>query len=85
MDIPEKYRSIDAYRATVGHKINHSFTPNCVWGNMLHPVFGRIPSITALTDIKTGRHDILVMERPRQAHLTINLQVRSSPVTTGTT
>lgn len=29
MDIPEAERSTSVYRASLGHKIQHSFSPNC--------------------------------------------------------
>jgi len=51
MDLPPKYHRYENYRATVGHKLNHSFTPNCAWSNADHPCFGFVPSIVALEDI----------------------------------
>lgn len=54
MDIPPHYVSVENYRATLGHKINHSFTPNCGWETIQHPVFGKIPSVVALADVKKG-------------------------------
>ena len=29
MDIPPEYVSLNKYTASLGHKINHSFDPNC--------------------------------------------------------
>ena len=29
MDIPEDMRQTSQYRATLGHKVQHSFQPNC--------------------------------------------------------
>ena len=46
-----QYHRYENYRATVGHKLNHSFTPNCAWSNADHPCFGFVPSIVALEDI----------------------------------
>ena len=54
MDIPPHYVSLENYRATLAHKINHSFTPNCGWDTIEHPVFGKIPSVVALTDVQRG-------------------------------
>ena len=54
MDIPAEYRSWDAYRVTSGHKVNHSFTPNCDFGTFFHPRFGRIPCIKTLQELKGG-------------------------------
>ena len=54
LDIPPKCASLNNYRASLGHKINHSFQPNCKWDQIIHPVFGRIPSIVTLMDLKAG-------------------------------
>ena len=43
MDIPPKYVSRDNYRATLGHKMNHSFQSNCFEWFFDHPRFGVIP------------------------------------------
>ena len=51
MDIPEEYICLNNYRASLGHKINHSFKPNCKWEVIEHPVFGRIPKIITLVDV----------------------------------
>ena len=37
VDIPAEYSSIDAYRATLGHKANHSKDPNCKYDVFYHP------------------------------------------------
>ena len=29
VDVPENYRKLEEYRATMAHKSNHSFNPNC--------------------------------------------------------
>ncbi|TRY75439.1 hypothetical protein TCAL_09504 [Tigriopus californicus] len=52
MDLPPEFISIENYRASLGHKINHSFAPNCAWDVVEHPVFGRIPRIVTLRDIE---------------------------------
>ena len=54
MDIPPHYVNVENYRATLAHKINHSFNPNCGWDTIQHPVFGKIPSVVALADIERG-------------------------------
>ena len=54
LDIPPECVSLENYRASLGHKINHSFQPNCKWDQMLHPTFGRIPSVITLMDLKAG-------------------------------
>uniref|UniRef100_A0A0K2UF62 SET domain containing (Lysine methyltransferase) 7 [Danio rerio] n=1 Tax=Lepeophtheirus salmonis TaxID=72036 RepID=A0A0K2UF62_LEPSM len=54
MDIPPGYECSKKYQASFGHKINHSFNPNCGWDTIQHPCFGRIPKLVALTDISEG-------------------------------
>ena len=54
MDIPPECVSLNNYRASLGHKLNHSFQPNCKWDTILHPTFGRIPAIKTLMDLKAG-------------------------------
>merc|ERR1711963_439775 len=47
--------NISKYRATIGHKINHSFTKtNTKFGHVYHPRFGQIRSIVATKDIQKG-------------------------------
>jgi len=55
MDLPKELRSLDKYCATLGHKINHSFEPNCRFGKFLHPVYGPIPSVVTTQFIPEGR------------------------------
>ena len=52
MDIPSEYVSLDNYCATLGHKINHSFRPNCEEWFFDHPRFGLVPCERAKKDIK---------------------------------
>jgi len=54
MDLPPKYHSSENYTATLAHKLNHSFTPNCRWSNMEHPCYGLVPAILTLDAIKEG-------------------------------
>jgi len=54
MDIPPKYQSSEHYCATLAHKLNHSFTPNCTWANADHPCFGFVPSIVTLEEVRKG-------------------------------
>ena len=39
---------------SLAHKTNHSFIPNCEFGEFLHPRFGLVPSILAIHDIGAG-------------------------------
>ena len=52
LDIPEKCKSLNNYRATLGHKTCHSFKPNSFFEQINHPRFGRIMSIVASKDIQ---------------------------------
>ena len=60
IDIPPEYWNIEKYRATLGHKVNHSFKKaNTVYGRAIHPRFGPILTVFATKDIKKGE-EILV-------------------------
>ena len=39
VDIPVELRSMDNYRASLAHKTNHSFIPNCEFDEFHHPRF----------------------------------------------
>ena len=53
--IPEPYWNISNFRATLGHKVNHSFRyMKTYYGKVFHPRFGIIRSVVAQEDIKRG-------------------------------
>ena len=53
--IPEEYWNISNYRATLGHKINHSFIHGkSNFGFAYHPRFGEIRCVYATADIAKG-------------------------------
>ena len=53
--IPEEYWNISNYRATLGHKINHSFVHGkSNFGFAYHPRFGDIRCLYATDDISKG-------------------------------
>ena len=54
LDIPEDSRSTDKYCATLGHKICHSFDPNCDFENFEHPRFGPILCVVTLKPVAEG-------------------------------
>ena len=54
LDVPIDQLSIGVYCASIGHKANHSFTPNAMYAPFYHPRFGPIKSIVAVQDIKAG-------------------------------
>ena len=51
---PEMGRNTSLYQATLGHKVNHWFAPNCYFGWAVHPRFGRIRSIVSLREVRVG-------------------------------
>ncbi len=55
MDLPSPMEQIAHYRASLGHKINHSFRPNCRWSVCVHPVFGRVPAVVVLEEVPAGQ------------------------------
>ncbi len=54
LDIPEDMTSLDKYQASLGHKVCHSFTPNCEFDNFEHPRFGPIKCIVTIRPIRQG-------------------------------
>jgi len=54
MDIPPDYQQSTNYVASLAHKLNHSFTPNCEWINADHPVFGFVPAVATIQDVAAG-------------------------------
>jgi len=54
LDVPKEMASIDKYNATLAHKIQHSFTPNCEMDDFEHPRFGDIKCVATLRPVKAG-------------------------------
>ena len=54
MDMPAAFHSTTNYTATLAHKVNHSFVPNCRWSNMEHPCYGLVPAILTLQEVAEG-------------------------------
>ncbi|OBS81009.1 hypothetical protein A6R68_20782, partial [Neotoma lepida] len=52
IDVPEPYNHVSKYCASLGHKANHSFTPNCVYDMFVHPRFGPIKCIRTLRAVE---------------------------------
>ena len=58
--IPEPYWNISNFRATLGHKVNHSFKyDKTAYGQVFHPRFGNIRCVYAVSNITKGE-EILV-------------------------
>jgi len=54
LDLPEKMTKLENYSATLGHKVCHSFQPNCETDVFYHPRFGLIRCIATIDNIKAG-------------------------------
>ena len=61
-----QYHSSASYKASLAHKLNHSFKPNCSWANADHPCFGFVPIVVTIEGVKAGEeltiHYIMDME-----------------------
>ena len=44
---------------SLGHKVNHSFLPNSVFGTMFHPRWGRVRTVVTTSLVRAGE-EILV-------------------------
>ena len=62
MDIPAEYIDLKNYCATFGHKLNHSFRPNCQEWFFEHPRFGLVPCERTLRDVEAGEELFLDYE-----------------------
>ena len=54
IDVPNDCAILDNYVATLGHKANHSFSPNCEYAPFCHPRFGDIKCIRTIAPIPKG-------------------------------
>lgn len=54
LDIPPAQADLKTYSASSGHKINHSFLPNCVFGTVYHPRWGRVRSVCTQGEVRKG-------------------------------
>ncbi|XP_072898824.1 histone-lysine N-methyltransferase SETD7 isoform X1 [Hemitrygon akajei] len=52
IDVPEPYNSTKQYCASLGHKANHSFTPNCIYATFIHPRFGPVKCIRTIRAVQ---------------------------------
>ncbi|XP_075471127.1 histone-lysine N-methyltransferase SETD7 isoform X2 [Ascaphus truei] len=52
LDVPEPYKITTKYCASLGHKANHSFTPNCIYDTFVHPRFGPIKCIRTIMAVE---------------------------------
>jgi len=54
LDISPECQSTKNYTATLAHKVNHSFNPNCEWVHAMHPCYGKIPAIKTMDYLCEG-------------------------------
>jgi len=54
IDVPQQWSSTETYTASLGHKANHSFEPNCKYDKFDHPRFGRIKCIRTIQPVEAG-------------------------------
>ena len=59
IDFPPDQADLSTYCASLGHKVNHSFLPNSVFGVMSHPRWGRVRTVVTTTHVSAGQ-EILV-------------------------
>ncbi|XP_062249417.1 histone-lysine N-methyltransferase SETD7 isoform X1 [Platichthys flesus] len=52
IDVPQPLDQTERYCASLGHKANHSFTPNCKYDPFVHPRFGPIKCIRTLRAVQ---------------------------------
>ncbi|XP_024116136.1 histone-lysine N-methyltransferase SETD7 isoform X1 [Oryzias melastigma] len=52
IDVPKPFDQTERYCASLGHKANHSFTPNCKYDPFVHPRFGQIKCIRTLRAVQ---------------------------------
>ncbi|XP_035388330.1 histone-lysine N-methyltransferase SETD7 isoform X4 [Electrophorus electricus] len=52
IDVPEPFNLTTNYCASLGHKANHSFTPNCKYDPFVHPRFGPIKCIRTICAVQ---------------------------------
>ena len=78
MDVPEAARSTLEYRASLGHKIQHSFSPNCEFWEV--PILSyRVPSLSQYCRLQT-EHPVFghipcirtLVELPGGVEITVN-------------
>lgn len=54
VNIPSKYHQLSSYCASLAHKTNHSFVPNCEFGEFWHPRWGLVPCIVSKHHMAAG-------------------------------
>ncbi|XP_077135324.1 histone-lysine N-methyltransferase SETD7 isoform X2 [Ranitomeya variabilis] len=52
IDVPDPYNITTKYSASLGHKANHAFSPNCIYDTFVHPRFGLIKCIRTIAAVE---------------------------------
>ncbi|XP_054453978.1 histone-lysine N-methyltransferase SETD7 isoform X1 [Anoplopoma fimbria] len=52
IDVPRPFDQTERYCASLGHKANHSFKPNCKYDPFVHPRFGPIKCVRTLRAVQ---------------------------------
>ena len=55
IDLPPEKADLKVYCGSLGHKVNHSFLPNCMFGTMYHPRWGRVRTVETIKEVKMGQ------------------------------
>ena len=55
IDLPPSKADLSVYCASLGHKVNHSFIPNCSFGTMFHPRWGRVRTVETMEEVEEGQ------------------------------
>ena len=68
INVLKEHWSIDKYRATLGHKVNHSFKKaNTDFGSAVHPRYGPIRTIVSNRKIKKGEQLLCNYQYPEDS------------------
>ena len=72
INVPESYWNTTSFRATLGHKLNHSFVKvKSMYNFATHPRFGWIRTVTAIEDIYKGEEIFIHYHYPVKAERSI--------------
>ena len=69
IDLPASLQSSKDYTATLAHKANHSFRPNCEYTTFWHPCYGLVPAVATTVEVEQGGE--------LTTHYNLNMQVNS--------
>ncbi len=64
LDIPPEFGSTKKYRATLGHKINHSFRPNAIFATIDTARFGVVSSLRTIRRVSKDEEFLVSYNYP---------------------